>query len=596
MSVSIHDGLELGGVTSQCGGDGFAGQRRVDCAQIVAADQRRSIGLDQADGQVICSAGDGLAGVIGIGTDLGLGLDGLTRQRLHFGQAVDGTGGLRRDCAQHGSSGRIGGRGRHHAQRGQIGSGHAGGQTIAGEHLCLAGQRQQTLCRGQQAFQLGGGVHHGLAGLLVQRSLQQVQRCRKSGGIDRHPYPAEQGTERSSRGIGQRRCIGPAVDQGKELVPVVEDGLQLGGRIDLGGAKGSREQGSGGTDGLVGLDTGRHVQAHGLEVVGGGTAAVFRESAWYRLQFRIGLDLLVGRQRGGDHGLQLGEGIDVAAIVGTGADGIERRRDGGRFLGCQRTAIGAGQSQLAQFDHCQAWRVITGLGLHQDLVDQHTQRIDLGRGVDGIRQLAADDAVQQALCGGVGGLAGGGSHALHGRADGLELRRGDGRAGIGRHTIGARENGQVGVDHLLRMRRRVGLGSVDRAGAQGGIDGRHVIGRDQRRAHAAGIGHRVDQADAAVIIHRGRRGRIGGRDGVVGIEPDLGLRRVGTIDQRLQLGQGVDLGAILLAARDGRQDRRPVLRAAIGMVRHAGQAHAQLAQLNRVQRRIGYAAGRSDHQ
>ncbi|WP_343650049.1 biotin/lipoyl-binding protein [Herbaspirillum sp.] len=84
-SVGIDDALHQRRGGGLYGADRLAGQRGVDRAQIVGVDPTH------ADGGIIGGVRQGAAGVVGVGVDLQLGLDGRIHQGLQFGQRIDGT-------------------------------------------------------------------------------------------------------------------------------------------------------------------------------------------------------------------------------------------------------------------------------------------------------------------------------------------------------------------------------------------------------------------------------------------------------------------------------------------------------------------------
>ncbi len=482
----IDQGLDFGGGvhihTDQCG----TGQRLLDEGQVGAV-HAAHVGLCEG-AQHRQGAGVALCVIADYGQCRGVGVQACGHGGGQIGHAVDGRV----------AGAAVGNR------RPDVGQGFGGG--LAHAQQCQVLQRQGLRGTGQAVDGGGQGVKvcdrvdigHGFVANDVVEQGQGIgvggdaAQVHAQGLVSCGRGVAAGGIGQSAIGLGQHQGVG------------IDHGLYFGRGVDQcagDGRAGQRAVDSGQQHG-VGRAIGQAQARHACGGVGGqvgGSAGV---------GVGVGADggqrCAIGRDAGGDHGLQAAQAGDAAAVVGGGGDGSQDR---GQVFGRD----GAGAQQSVELGCGQSGRGCATGGHHQQAVDCVGQGVEVRDRVHISRTALADQVVEQAQAVGVGrNGAQGNAHRLVGGD-----RRIDTRSRIRSAAIGLGQDGGVGINDGLHFG-----GGVHQSSGDGGAGQSRVYGGQQR-------GVALQAGDACGGVDRFGRGRAG--------------VAVGVADQRVQgVGLRVD--------------------------------------------------------
>ena len=573
--VGIHQGLDPDRGVDLHASDGRGGQRALDGGQVARLHTRHASGSKVAQAGR-CGA-SGRAAVSGVGLDhgngrllallgqqdLGMVLLGLRHQCLQFNQGV---------CT-----------------RAVVGAGH---HQVQEDRQVVGVQTRQTQSR--QAREADGGQWRG-RGALRRQLLQLAGRLRQGldlgDGVDVGGAEVGDGIVEQGQGGGRQACrcagadggvggcngvaarcgvAGTAIGLGQDAVVGVDQGLHIAGEGQVGGVNVSRGQGALQRAEVARVHAGDAQQQVVVEHRGRGHCAVVVGKGLNGAQRRS--HSIACRLR--DEGLQFGQGVDRAAIVGRRCDPCQHE---GQVFGrdtrdAQGRKVGHGQGLC--------WRCACSGG--EDGRHARGQGLDLGDGVDPAGGLRTDHGVEQGLLGRAVGKTGSG-----GGADGAVVGSAgvDARIGIGGCAVGLGQDAVVGIDQALDLGGGVHLRAHHSGGGQSGLDGREV-----------GAGHARDARDLEVAEGGGGGASSGagiaciGRNAVdggiaQGIEGHLLFIRLdGGADHRLQLGLGVDGRTIVGGVRNAGQHAGQV----VG--RDTGDAQGCKVGCTQIGRGCGHAA------
>ena len=536
--VGIHQGLYPDRGVDLHASDGRGGQRALDGGQVARLHTRHASGSKVAQAGR-CGA-SGRAAVSGVGLDhgngrllallgqqdLGMVLLGLRHQCLQFSQGV---------CTRAGV-----GAGHHQVQEDRQVVGVQTRQTQSrqareadgGQWRGRSAQRRQQLQlagRLRQGLDLGDGVDVGGAevgdGIVEQGQGGGGQACRCAGA---------DGGVGGCNGVAARCGVaGAAIGLGQDAVVGVDQGLHIAGEGQVGGVNVSRGQGALQRAEVARVHPGDAQQQVVVEDWGRGHCAVVVGKGLNGAQRRS--HSIACRLR--DEGLQFGQGVDRAAIVGRRCDPCQHE---GQVFGrdtrdAQGRKVGHGQGLC--------WRCACSGG--EDGRHARGQGLDLGDGVDPAGGLRTDHGVEQGLLGRAVGKTGSG-----GGADGAVVGSAgvDARIGIGGCAVGLGQDAVVGIDQALDLGGGVHLRAHHSGGGQSGLDGREV-----------GAGHARDARDLEVAEGGGGGAGSGagiaciGRNAVDGIADRLSAAGEHAAHQGLQFGDGVHRGAVGGAVVNGGQ-------------------------------------------
>ena len=373
------------------------------------------------------------------------------------------------------------------ADVGQVDVPHAGGVHAQGFEVGLLQRAQAGLPGGGaeddrrrlgQCLDLGHRVHVG-------RPLE-VDRVPEQRLLDRLVHAGH----RDLLVLRDRRLGGivvGAVGGRQHRLVGVDDGLHLGDGVGPAlGQQGNRAVDRAEVVGVDTVDAGVEVSLQRRHRVGAVVLADDLQRVGHALQGRV------------DDSLQLGQGIDLAAVVSAGGNG----------------ALGSGQVLRGQSRHAEQLELIErGLGTARSALDHGFggtgQGVQLLARVDRTRELAVDHVAEQAQLAHRRVAQGIDTDAAD--PDSLVLLLAGVRRIVGR-AVGRRQEGRVGIDDGLHL--GGGVGALGRQEGDRGVDGSQVLGRHLTHARC-GVGGKHRHRVRAVVLADDLQRVGGGLDGVV---------------------------------------------------------------------------------